>query len=143
MIYMGQFLQVFVLLWPIILFYLSHPTRSRALPSLRAHLLAEMESKAELGGKGIQTYYGLVPPPFLTQKGLSARDPEAVRDLWVLSKLGSALLWIFLYNCLTSSQETSASDLPCAIISILKHRQVAGYKYTSWSLPTSFLRKCK
>ena len=96
---MGQFFRVFVFLWPIILFYLSHLTRPS--PDLFVHLLAKLDSKVEHDGKVIQTYYGLAPPPFLTQRGLSAcgwglpdLEDGGVSDLFVpLSKQGSAPLF--------------------------------------------------
>ena len=51
--YMGHFFQVFVFLWPIILFYLFYLAGLRNLPDLCAYLLAKMDFKAKHGGKVI------------------------------------------------------------------------------------------
>ena len=39
---------------------------------MRVHLLTKTDSRAKGFGTVIRTYYGLAPPPFLTQRGLSA-----------------------------------------------------------------------
>ena len=64
----GQFFQVFVFLWPVILFYFSHLTIPRALPDMHVHISAVKEHRAKGSGTIIRTDYGLVPLHFLTSQ---------------------------------------------------------------------------
>ena len=58
----GQFLWVFVLIWPIISFLFPHLFCPRALPYICAHLFAKMDSSAEA--------YGSLTVPIMKQRRL-------------------------------------------------------------------------
>ena len=62
--YLGQFFQVFIRLWPMILFLFPHLTCSRTLPNSSVHLFAKMDSTIDAYGSLGITDCGVVPPPF-------------------------------------------------------------------------------
>ena len=62
----GQFFQVFTFLWPVILLCFPHLIRPRVLPTLCAYVLAQMDFSRDGLWEIDSTYYGIMPPPFLT-----------------------------------------------------------------------------
>ena len=64
LIYIGQFFQVFVYLWPITLILIPHLTCSRTRLSMSLHLFFKMDSTTEACGKFGISCYGMALPPF-------------------------------------------------------------------------------
>lgn len=112
-----------------------------------------MDLRAKSYGMVIRTSYGLEPPPFLTQRDLSAHVELGVSPapkigiMWpldLLTKQGSAPLCPYHYFCLNCPQKANSNYLPCACCCFyLEAEAGAGCKCLSWSPLTSSLRNIR